>query len=254
MLNKYLQQLGFTDNELAVYLTVQEGGKLSAADVSRITKINRTTVYSVAGELIKKGVIQEDLGGVTRYYTALSPEELRSLYKSEEEELKQKKAAVEQAIIELAAIPKSKKYSVPKIRFIDEPQLKDFLHKQLPVWIQSAKKYPDHNWWGFQDVSLVEEYKDWVDYHWKIFPEDFGMRVFTNNKKAEKEVAGKISNTRRQTKYWNKSLEFSATHVVLGDYVLFIVTNQHPHYLVETLDAVMAHNLREMFKGFWDRI
>ena len=77
MLNQYLQQLGFGDKEIAIYLCIQENGKLSASDVARITKINRTTVYSVSKELIKKGVIQEDLGGSNRYYTALSPEELR---------------------------------------------------------------------------------------------------------------------------------------------------------------------------------
>ena len=254
MLNEYLQQLGFTDKEIAVYLCIQENGKLSATDVSRIAKINRTTVYSVSKELIKKGVIIEDLGGANRYYTALPPEELRTLYKSQEQELEQKKTAIEQAILELQALPKSKQYSVPKIRFIDEPQLADFLIKQLPIWIESARKIEDKNWWGFQDVTLLETYKEWVAYHWEIFPEDFGLRVFTNNKPTEKDIANKLSDERRQTKYWDKTVDFSATHVVLGDYVLFIVTNQHPHYMVETHDAVMAKNLREMFKGMWDKI
>lgn len=254
MLNEYLQQLGFTDKEIAVYLCIQENGKLSAADVSRISKINRTTVYSVSKELVKKGIIQEDLGGTTTYYSALPPEELRTLYKSQEQELEQKKTAIEQAILELQALPKSKQYSVPKIRFIDEPQLADFLKKQLPVWIESAKKLDDKNWWGFQDTSLLEEYKDWVEYHWEIFPENFGLRVFTNNKQVEKEVANRVSDDRRQTKYWDKTVDFTATHVVLGDYVMFIVTNQHPHYMVETHDAVMAQNLREMFKGIWEKI
>lgn len=254
MLNSYLQQLGFSDKEIAVYLCVLESGKLSAAAVSRITKINRTTVYSVSKELIKKGVIHEDLGGINRYYTALSTDELRNLYKSQEADLEQKKGVIEDVIRELNALPKSKQYSVPKIRFIDELHVNDFLFKQLPVWIESAQKHSDHNWWGFQDASLLESYKDWIEYHWKIFPEDFGTRLITNKKSAEKEMALKIANERRQVKYWDKTIDFTATHAVLGDYVLFMVTNQHPHYLVETHDAVMAQNLREMFKGLWEKI
>lgn len=254
MLNQYLQQLGFSDKEIAVYLCVLENGKLSAAAVSRITKINRTTVYSVSKELVKKGVIHEDLGGTNRYYTALPPEELKNLYKTEEEKLNQKKLVIEDTIRELSALPKSKQYSVPKIRFIDELHMNDFLFKQLPVWIESAKKKDDHNWWGFQDATLLEEYKDWIEYHWKIFPEDFGTRLLTNDKQAEKELAKRIPNEKRQVKYWDKTVNFTATHAVLGDYVLFIVTNQRPHYLVETHDAVMAQNLREMFKGFWEKI
>ncbi len=253
MLNQYLQQLGFSEKEIAVYLCVLENGKLSAAAVSRITKINRTTVYSVSKELINKGIIHEDLGGTSRYYTALSTDELRNLYKTQEEELKQKKGIIENVIRELEVLPKSKQYSVPKIRFIDEIHMRDFLFKQTPVWIESAK-HTDHNRWGFQDASLLEEYKDWAEYHWEIFPENFGTRLITNKKPSEKEFAGKIADERRQMKYWDKSLNFTATHSVLGDYVLFIVTNQHPHYLVETHDAVMAENLRQLFKGMWDKI
>ncbi len=253
MIEQYLAQLGFGEKEIAVYLCVVERGKLSAAAVSRITRINRTTVYSVAKELIKKGVIEEDLGGSNRYYTALPIEELRELYKKEEQELKNKKLVIEDTITALQSLPKSKQYSVPKIRFIDEIHLEDFFFKQLPVWIESAKK-SDLNWWGFQDPSFLDEYPDWIEYHWKIFPENMGTRLITNKKPSEEELSRKHSSDRRQIKYWDKSKEFTATHTVIGDYVLFVVTSQHPHYLVETHDAVMAENLRQMFKGMWEKI
>jgi predicted transcriptional regulator len=253
MLDQLLRQLGFGDKEIAIYLCILENGKLSAASVARITKINRTTVYSVAKELVAKGVIAEDVGGVNRYYTALPIEDLHGLYKKEENELKQKKVAIEQAIVELASVPKSKHYSVPKIRFIDERHLNDFLFKQLPVWIESAKG-KSQNWWGFQDVSLLKEYEEWVTYLWKTMPDDYGMKMFTNKKSEEENLAQQLNIDRREVKYWDKSKDFTATHAVLGDYVLFCVTNQHPHYLVETHDAVMAENLRELFKGMWEEI
>ncbi|MEJ0001684.1 MAG: helix-turn-helix domain-containing protein [bacterium] len=254
MLEQLLGQLGFTDKEITVYLCVLEHGKLSAAAVARITKVNRTTVYSVSKELITKGVITEDIGGTNRYYTALPPEELRALYRKEEGELIEKKQSIEQLITELASLPKNKSYSVPKIRFIDESLLADFLHKQLPTWIESAKS-TDKNWWGFQDTSFIDEYPEWFKYHWQIFPNDYGTRLFTNKKPSEEKFAEHVGDEdRRQVKYWAKSKDFTATHAVLGDYVLFCVTNQHPHYLVEIHDAVMAENLREMFKGMWEEI
>lgn len=254
MLNQYLGQLGFSEKEISVYLCVLENGKISAAAVSRITKINRTTVYSVSKELINKGVIQEDLGGVNRYYTATPVHELRNLYKTEEEVLNKKKVVIEEAIRELSSLPKSKKYSVPKIRFVDEIHLEDFLFKHLPVWIESAKN-GDKNWWGFQDVSFIDTYPEWFKYHWEIFPDDYGTRLFTNQKPSEEEFAKHINdNERRQVKYWDKSKDFTATHAVLGDYVFFCVTSTKPHYLVEIHDTVMAENLREMFKGMWEKI
>jgi sugar-specific transcriptional regulator TrmB len=253
MLNQYLQQLGLGDKEIAVYLCVLERGKLSANDIAKLTKINRTTVYSVSKELIVKGLLHEDLGGVTRYFTAASPSELESFYQAQEAGLQKKKQILGSVITELEAMPKSQQYSVPKIRFIDEDKMNDFMFKQLPVWIESAKS-GDKNWWGFQDVSLLEHFGTWIDYHWQVYPADFGTRLITNKKPAEKQLAKKIDTEQRQVKYWDKTVDFSATHAVLGDYVLFIVTNQHPFYLVETHDAVMARNLREMFKGFWEKI
>ena len=258
MLEQTLKDLGFGEKEIAIYLCILEHGKLSAAAVARITKINRTTVYSVSKELVAKGVIAEDQGGVNRYYTALPVEDLREIYLKEEATLKVKKAAIEAAITELAAVPKSKHYSVPKIRFIDERHLDDFLYKQLPVWIESAKgaKDPtDKNWWGFQDTSFIDSHAEWFKFHWTIFPPDYGTRLFTNKKPSEEKFAEHIGDTeRRQVKYWKKSEDFTATHAVLGDYVLFCVTNAHPYYLVEIHDAVMAENLRQMFKGMWEEI
>jgi hypothetical protein len=172
----------------------------------------------------------------------------------EEKALKAKKDSIEQAIAELASIPKSKQYSVPKIRFIDERHIQDFLYKQLPVWIESAEKYKDHNWWGFQDPTFLEEYKEWMEHHWSIFPEDYGVRMFTNKKPAETKLAKQHSSDRRQVVYWDKTADFSATHMVLGDYVLFAMTRERPHYIVEIHDAVMAENLRQLFKGIWKDI
>ena len=254
MLEQVLKDLGFGTKEIAIYLCILEHGKLSAAAVARITKVNRTTVYSVAKELVAKGVIAEDIGGVNRYYTALPVEDLRELYIKEEQALKEKKSAIEAAIAELAAVPKGKHYSVPKIRFIDERHLDEFLHKQMSVWIQSAKG-KDQNWWGFQDKSFIYSHAEWFKYHWEIFPTDYGTRLFTNKKTSEEKFAAHVSDSdRRQVKYWKKSEDFTATHAVLGDYVLFCVTNAHPYYLVEIHDAVMAENLRQMFKGMWEEI
>jgi hypothetical protein len=81
-----------------------------------------------------------------------------------------------------------------------------------------------------------------------------GTRLFTNKKLSEVELSKKHTSTRRQIKYWEQAKEFTATHTVIGDYVLFVVTAKRPHYMIETHDAVMAENLRQMFKGMWDEV
>ena len=51
-----------------------------------------------------------------------------------------------------------------------------------------------------------------------------------------------------------KDEKLSATNVVIGDYILMIITSKRPHYLIEIHDSVMAHNMRQMFKNLWENI
>jgi sugar-specific transcriptional regulator TrmB len=251
MIEDKLTQLGLSDKEITIYVAVLEAGKLSAQQIASTTNINRTTVYSVLKELIKKNLIIEDITETTRYYSPENIDNLREIYKKEEKVVLQKKEIIESLVKELEVLPKSKNYSVPKIRFIEESQLNDFLHKNLSKWLESAKG-KDTNWWGFQDATFIDHFPEWIKYHWEVMPDNYGMKVFANKKPSEKRIdEQKISN--REVKYWQGSEEFTATHAVMGDYVLFIMTRQHPFYAVETHDVVMADNLRKMFKAMWKK-
>lgn len=255
MIEEILKDIGLNEKEILVYLSILEHGRISNTAVSKMTKINRTTVYGVAKELIKKGIIEQIIGGLNTYYQALSVEELQLLYKKEEVELEKKKEKINLAIKELSLLPKSKKYSVPKIKFIEEYQLEDFLYKRLPTWIENTGSNEDY-WWGFQDSSVLEEYPEWSKYFWEKLPKNIGVRIVTNKKLPENKISKELSHltTRRQVKYLDKKSEFSASYQVIGNYVIFLVTSQHPHYLVEIHDSVMAENLRGIFKEMWNKL
>jgi hypothetical protein len=51
-----------------------------------------------------------------------------------------------------------------------------------------------------------------------------------------------------------KKHSFTASNMVLGDYILYIAANEKPYYMIEIHDRVMAHNLRETFKMLWEKI
>ena len=87
MIEKPLNQLGLNNKEQSVYRLILEHGKIAPALLSRLAKINRTTVYSVAKELKEKGLIVEDLGGKTLYYLPARENELEKIIDSEKEKL-----------------------------------------------------------------------------------------------------------------------------------------------------------------------
>lgn len=251
MIQELLKQLGFSEKEIAIYIAVLQKGKVSPSDVAKTTGINRTTVYSVAKDLIKRGVISEDLGiDSTRYLVALP---LNDLKQEEERKIENKKKTLNQAIEELSILSKDAKYTVPKIVFIDGKNLEKYLYKQSKTWSKSIMKR-DGIWWGFQDVSYVEHYEKIIDWYWKeVAPPELSLKLLTNKSPLEQEMAKK-QYPQRKIKFWSNTKQFTASTWVCGDYVVMIITSQKPHYLVEIYDATLAHNMRETFKGLWKMV
>ncbi|MFA4880351.1 MAG: helix-turn-helix domain-containing protein [Candidatus Doudnabacteria bacterium] len=253
MIQQLLTQLGFSEKEITVYVAILQRGKIAPSEVAKITGINRTTVYSIAKELSKKGVITEDLGSQVRYLVALPLEDLKYLTQKEEKELEQKKDLINKSVKELRILAKDAKYALPKIIFIAEKDLERYLYKQSKTWSDSIMRR-DKTWWGFQDHTYVEHYGRMIDWYWQeIAPPGLTLNLLTNKSAVEREMKKK-KYLSRKIKFWNNTKQFTASIWVCGDYVVMLITNQRPHYLVEINDATLAHNMREMFKQLWRQV
>ncbi len=251
MINDLLSQLGLSEKEISVYTTVLQQDKITHANVAKLTKINRTTVYSIAKELLNRGLISEDLGATTTYLVARPPQDLISFLDREQQAIEGKKHVAKKAVLELQSLVGGSSYSIPKIVFIAEDKLEDYLYKQTPAWNQSIVETKSM-WWGFQDASFVKYYEKWIDWYWeKGSPSDIELQLLSNQ--SAENIKGKKF-TRRKIKFWKGGKDFTATTWINGDYVIMIITSQRPHYLVEIHDAVLAHNMRELFKGIWEEI
>lgn len=249
MINELLSKIGLNDKEIQIYLTVLQHGKITPAALSKVVGINRTTVYSTAKELVSKGLITEDLAGPTKSLIARPVGDLELFIENEERALRKKKELAKRAIMELQPLIKTQQFALPKIIFVPEAEIEAHLHKQTPVWDKSILKY-DGIWWGFQDESFVKHYEKWIDWYWEIGGDKKTRLRLISNEVAEKIKKKKFD--RRQIEFWSQSKNFTGTIWINGDYVVMIVTSQRPHYLVEINDAVLAHNMREVFKGIWN--
>ncbi len=247
------RQLGLNTHEAEVYLAILQHGRISATNLSHLTKINRTTIYSIAKQLAKRGIISEDLGSSKRFFVAKSPQDLDILLRRQEHEIEEKRYMLQNAMSELEKLAKTSEYSIPKIVFIEEEGVREYLYKQTPVWNKNLLE-SDGTWWGFQDPSLVEHYQDWIDWYWqKSNPETINLKLLSSQAPVETEMKDK-NYTRRQLKFWQAAEQFSATTWICGNYVIMVVTHKKPHYLVEIYDSVLAHNMRAVFKGIWQSL
>lgn len=255
MITDLLLKYGLSEKEIAVYTSLVQKGRATATELSRVTKINRTTIYSVCKELITKGFISEDPSSTPSEFVPLPPHDLKHLILREEQNVQHRKNLIDQLIPELFSISKTTAYSPPKIQFKSEDDFEDYLYQQSMVWTESIMK-TDGIWWGFQDTSFVENYDKYIDWHWEQ-PEtkDLTLKIITTTLDVEKKVDAKNRwPSRRHIKTWPKAIDFTATTWVMGDYVVMAFTDKKPNYMIEIYDKAIAQNHRTLFEGIWETI
>jgi len=76
ILTQSLRVLGFTDEEISVYIATLEEGSTTALVLARTTGIPRTTVYLLIESLTAKGMIREYVEDKKKSYRPAAPSEL----------------------------------------------------------------------------------------------------------------------------------------------------------------------------------
>lgn len=250
-----LKKIGLNDKEIKVYLALLKNGPTKPSVLASYTKLNRATLYNIAQALLSKGVIANDLSGKSLILSPLPPNRLDSMLTDAKRELKEKEALIKEAVSELNLITSSHKYPVPKIRFIEENNLEKFLFDNLEKW-QDDIIATDGIWWGYQDHTFPDNFEKWLDQTWRTKQskaENYHARVFINATETEKKLQRKYANPKRQVKYL-EGTNFTANTWVCGNYLVMIMTQQHPFYLIEIHDRLLARNTSEIFKKLWQAV
>jgi hypothetical protein len=245
MLNEELAELGLSNKEVALYLVVLQKGAMDVPEAARLTKIKRTTIYSVAKDLQTKGLLTLDLGSRPNKIIPRPPQDLKNLAEKRKRDFEGSQNLVDKVVPQLLSLSKDSAFSVPRIKFIPEVDLNKYLHDQTPKWDKSLDT-SDKTWWGFQDPTFVSEFGDWIKWYWeRPESEKYTTKIITNTKEKKLKWT-----SRRQAIHWDPEIDFTAATWVIGNYIIIIYT-QKPHYLIEINDKIMADNFRELFKGIW---
>lgn len=83
MFEKYLQEIGLTDKEAAIYLFLLSLDNSAVLEIAKKTKINRSTVYFTLDGLMKKGLVSETQVGKKIHYQAEAPERLETFVENQ---------------------------------------------------------------------------------------------------------------------------------------------------------------------------
>lgn len=247
-----LLKLGFTKTQTEVYLAVLARGRATPALISKDTGIKRPTVYAATTELIKLGIMGEDLGNKTRYLT-VALKDFERLVLKKKEEIKKEELLISSLLPELQEVARSATSPIPKIVFISELEIRDFFYKQIEVWNQNMIETGETSWWGYNSDDLIKHKfaREWIEHYWKVTPRKIDLYLFSSLHEEEKELTKKKFE-RRNIKYWNG--DHDSTLWIMGDYIVMIVTNQKPQYAIQIKDRLMAESLRRTYRKLWQLI
>lgn len=84
-----LSSVGFNNNEIIIYLDLLKQKKSSILEISKRTKIHRSTVYEGVQRLIEKGFIKEIIEEKKKWFKVQNPEKIEDYFKQKEQELKE---------------------------------------------------------------------------------------------------------------------------------------------------------------------
>ena len=86
--HQLLQKLGFSENEIKVYLAALECGVSSAQNIAKVAEVKRTTAYSVLAYLINRGILGKTKIKDKIRFVPEPPQRLLLLIKEMEEGIK----------------------------------------------------------------------------------------------------------------------------------------------------------------------
>ncbi len=86
---KVLENLGFSPNEIKIYLALNDHGSAKAGKISKLAKIDRSSCYNSLKALQEKGLASYVLVGRVKWFQATGPKRLLDYVKEQQQQIEE---------------------------------------------------------------------------------------------------------------------------------------------------------------------
>jgi len=241
MLISTLQQIGLNEKQAKIYLACLELGETSIKEISKKSKVKRTTIYDFIDDMVNSGFIKQTIRGKKKIYIAADPDELKII-------IKKKEALLAQILPQLNSISNTIK-SRPKIWFYNGIEgLKEVYADTLnyPGEILAI---------GGEDI-VNEVSLDWIlAYIRKRVKKRISVRgIVAKTDLLKKEIIAKNKEQLRITKIIDpKKFPFPIEiNIYGGKRVFFVSANEQAAVIIEGVEIYKA--MKSFFELAWDNL
>ena len=230
---KNLEEVGFDEKEIQVYLSLLRIGETTATKISRETKIERTLVYYIIEKLINRGLVSFKLKNNVKYYSASNPEKIL-------EEIREKEKSFLKVLPFLEKIRKQ----------AYEEDVRVDIYKETA----GLKAVMNDMFKRAREFLILGEQRQ-IQKHYPIIYQQY-LRRLKDHKIKEKviireDLRGKIWKSKNsEFRYISKDLLSPTTTLIYDDKILITIWEK-PMFNILITSKKVADSFRSYFTHFW---
>lgn len=240
MIDDNLRKLGFSQNEVKMYLSLFRLGKTKAGDLIKETSLQRSVIYTGLERLSDRGLVSKAVSRGVTVYVANDPEAL--VYEAEQhsflakkvsEELKQKQQIKDREVVV----------------YEGEDIVKIVANKYLEVNPGSTIYFFGSSKFGVQ--TNLEKY--WQHYHKKRVEKGINCKILYEQNTDPRIVENRNTLSLCEARYLPLNTEMPMSFIVSYDKVGMIVPSEEPPLAFLIKSKKTAEGLKKYFDYLWEQ-
>ena len=240
-IHSVLEQAGLTGNEAKVYLALLDLGSALAGEITKKCGVNRTNVYDALDRLIEKGMASFVIQNNRKYFEATPTEQILHHLDEQENELHQKKKAVQGILHDLSSRRVLGKQPVEATVYKGRKGLRsvteDILREKKELYVFGATG------------RFVEEFGHYAE-QWHLRRGQLGIPINIIFHEKARSAKEKVTWKKIGIRYHPTLQETPSTVWIYGDKVAIVVWGEQP--LVTLIRSKqVAHSYRAFFDVLW---
>ncbi len=241
-----LRQIGLTEGETKVYLSLLKLGSSTTGPVVDESHVSRSKVYHILERLVEKGLVTHITKEKTKYYQAADPDKLLSYLDAKEKELEENKKRITSLIPELHAFQTSS--------FKEEAEIYHGLEgvkTARELALNVLKKGETFYCFGANKINYRPLEGYWKDFHRKRA--HLGIKAKYLIQEDSRAIMGKGSLYQSKRLIESRYLDTAGpVHIdIFGDYVVTcILQGTYTSFLIK--NRFVADYYRDYFEKVWN--
>ena len=243
---KILQNIGLTDGEIRVYLSLIELGPSTTGPITDKSKVSSSKIYNILERLMQKGLVSYIIKDKTRYYQAEDPIKIKEYVINKEEEIKKQKEEIDK-LIPTIQLKKNLNKNKSEVQVY-----KGFKGVQTITEHIYSKLNRGDTWYNIGVPSHQEEkyHNYWHEDHLRRIKAGIKCKMLFNPETSRETLKQRNSYNDCDARYMPIPVE-TPSWILIYDSITVIILPGNEPMAIEINNEKITDSFKQYFNAFW---